>query len=155
MDAAALLAPQPTETTESIRNSRLDEKPYWHIERSRIDDTRNVEVEIIVNGYPVATRKLRADGSTKTLEFDIDITQSCWVAARIFPSAHTNPVFIEIDKQPIRASKRSAAWCIEAVDTCWDSKVGQIAEAERPAAKKAYDQAKVFYQKILAETKTP
>mgnify|MGYP006085719733 CR=1 FL=1 len=155
MDAAALLAPQPTETTESIRNSRLDEKPYWHIERSRIDDTQNVEVEIIVNGYPVATRKLRADGSTETLDFDIDIDQSCWVAARIFPSAHTNPVFIEIDKQPIRASKRSAAWCIEAVDTCWDSKVGQIAEAERPAAKKAYDQAKVFYQKILAETKTP
>ena len=155
MDAAALLAAKPTETTESIRNSRLDAKPYWHIERCRIDDTRTVEVEIIVNGYPVATRKLLADGSVESLDFDIDIDQSSWVAARILPSAHTNPVFIEVDKQPIRASKRSASWCIEAVDTCWNSKVGQIADAERPAAKKAYDQAKIFYQKILAETKTP
>lgn len=153
-DAAALLAAKPTETTESIRNSRLDAKPYWHIERCRIDDTRSVNVEIIVNGYPVATRKLLADGSVESMDIDIDIDQSSWVAARIFPSAHTNPVFIEIAGQPIRASKRSAEWCIEAVDTCWDSKVGQIAAAERPAAKKAYDQAKVFYQKVLAESKT-
>lgn len=40
MDAAALLAPQPTPETERIRNSRLDAKPYWHIERSRIENTR-------------------------------------------------------------------------------------------------------------------
>ena len=155
MDAAALLAPQPTPETERIRNTRLDGKPYWHIERSRIDNTRDVEVEIIVNGRPVATRKLRADGSTKSLQFDIDIEQSSWVAARIFPSAHTNPVFIEVDGQPIRASQRSAQWCIEAVDTCWDSKVGQIRESERPAARKAYDQAKAFYQQALLQANTP
>lgn len=155
MDAAAMLQPKPTSETERIRNSRLDAKPYWHIERSRIDNTRNVEVEIIVNGLPVATRELEADGSTKALQFDIDIQQSSWVAARIFPSAHTNPVFIEVAGQPIHASQRSAQWCIEAVDACWDSKVGQIRESERPAARKAYDQAKAFYQQALLQANTP
>ncbi|MBT5169943.1 MAG: CehA/McbA family metallohydrolase, partial [Opitutales bacterium] len=154
-EVAALLATEPNAATEAVRNRRLDQKPYWSIERSRIDDSRTVPIEIIVNGYPVATRKLRADGSTKTLDFDIDITQSSWIAARIFPSAHTNPVFIEVANQPIRPSQRSAQWCIEAVDTCWNSKVGQIATAERPAAEQAYNQAKAFYQNILAETKTP
>lgn len=155
MDAAAMLQPKPTSETERIRNSRLDAKPYWHIERSRIGNTRNVEVEIIVNGLPVATRELEADGSTKAVQFDIDIQQSSWVAARIFPSAHTNPVFIEVAGQPIHASQRSAQWCIEAVDACWDSKVGQIRESERPAARKAYDQAKAFYQQALLQANTP
>ncbi len=154
-DAAAMLAPTPTPNTESIRNSRLDSKPYWHIERTRIGDTRTVPVEIVVNGYAVAQKEILADGSNQHLEFDIDIEQSSWVAARILPSAHTNPVFIEVAGQPIRASKRSAEWCIQAVDICWESKVGQIAEAERPAARQAYDQAKTFYQKVLAEAKTP
>ena len=34
-------------------------KPYWHIERARIEGTRNVPVELVVNGHPVARRKSR------------------------------------------------------------------------------------------------
>jgi len=152
VDAAALLAQNISEQTESIRNSRLDSKPYWHIERCRIDDTRTVPVEVIVNGEPVAREIIVADGVTRPLEFEINIKSSSWVALRILPSVHTNPVFVIVDDQPIRANKRSAEWCIESVETCWDSKKGQINESERPQARQAYDQAREYYQTVLAET---
>ena len=91
-----------------------------------------------------------ADGSTRPLEFDLDIAQSSWVALRILPSAHTNPIFINVDGDPIRVNKKSAEWCIKAVDTCWESKKGQISDEERSAAKKAYDQARAYYQEVLS-----
>jgi hypothetical protein len=150
-DAAALLAPKPTEATERVRKSRLDEKPYWHIERCRVGNSRKVPVEIIVNGKAVAHREIVADGKTRPMSFDIDIKQSSWVAVRILPSVHTNPVFIEVGEQPIRASRRSADWCIKAVDTCWNAKQGRIRENERVEAKLAYGRAKSIYEKIKAE----
>ncbi len=147
--AAALLGEQPD---NSIRSRPLDKKPYWHVERARIGDTRNVPVELIVNGESVETQQIAADGSINALEFEYTPTISSWVAVRIFPAAHTNPVFIEVDGQPIRASKRSARWCIDAVDTCWESKRGQIREQERLAAKQAFDIARATYEEILARS---
>ena len=151
-DAAALLAETPNEETERIRNKRLDEKPYWHLERARIDDTRTVPVEVIVNGYPAAVENIVADGSVNTMEFEIDVDHSSWVAVRILPSVHTNPVFVEVGGDPIRASRRSAKWCAEAVDVCWNAKKGRINADDREAAKKAYDEAKRQYEAILAES---
>ena len=151
-DAAALLAEKPTPQTNALRAKRLDEKPYWHLERCRIDDTRTVPVEVIVNGKAVQTKAIPADGSMQKLEFDLDLKQSSWVALRILPSCHTNPIFIEIDKQPIRVSRQSAEWCAKAVDVCWNAKVGRIRETERAAAKSAYDQAREIYTKIATES---
>lgn len=153
-DAAALLEAAPTELTESIRNRRLDEKPYWHIERSRIGQTRNVPVEVIVNGQVVATRELTADGHVEPMSFPIEITQSSWVAVRVLPSVHTNPVFVIVGDKPIRASRRSADWCERAVDVCWKSKVNNIRPAEREAAKAAYDAAREIYRTIKGEAVT-
>jgi hypothetical protein len=147
-DVTALLEEKPTEVTESIRKRRMDDKPYWHVERCRIGETRNVPVEIIVNGQVVATREVLADGHIETMTVPIEISQSSWVAVRILPSAHTNPVFVQIDNQPIRASRRSAAWCEEAVQVCWKSKENNIRPGEREAAKAAYDQAAEIYRKI-------
>ncbi len=155
VDAAALLAAEITPETERIRSSRLDAKPYWHIERCRIGDSRTVPVEVVVNGIPVAKKTIVADGTTRPLEFDIDVRQSSWVALRILPSVHTNPIFVEVGGSPIRASKRSAQWCIDSVDTCWESKKGLIAASERPQAKAAYDEARRYYQRALAESSTP
>ncbi len=151
-DVLALLAEKPTPETEQIRKSRLDQKPYWHIERSRIGKTRSVPVEVIVNGYPVATKTIVADGSEQSLEFDVDIKHSSWVAVRILPSVHTNPVFIEVADKPIRASRRSAQWCRRAVDVCWNSKQGQIRDSEQHEAQAAYDKARTIYERILAES---
>lgn len=147
-DAAALLAQEPTDATEAIRNRRLDHKPYWHLERCRIGNSRKVPVEVIVNGQVAATRELEADGEIVPMEFDIDIPHSSWVAVRILPSVHTNPVFVHVDDQPIRASRKSAEWCRDAVDVCWESKSPRIREGERDAAKAAYDEARAIYEAI-------
>lgn len=151
-DAAALLAEKPTPQTEAIRSKRLDEKPYWHLERARVGETRTVPVELIVNGQVAATKPIPADGSLQKLEFDVDLKQSSWVALRILPSCHTNPVFVEVAGKPIRASKASAEWCAKAVDVCWNAKQRAIRENERPAAKEAYDKAREIYTKIAAES---
>ena len=152
-DANAYLQPEPTAETERIRNSRLDEKPYWHIERCRIKQSRTVPVEIIVNGEVVKTETLPADGEFRKFNVDIQIDQSAWVAVRILPSSHTNPVYVHVADKPIRGDARSAQWCIDAVQQCWKSKQGQIRESERKRARAAYDKAEAIYRTILAETK--
>jgi hypothetical protein len=151
-DVAALLAEQPTPETEAIRNRRLDEKPYWHLERCRIGQTRKVPVEVIVNGEVAARKEFEADGSLQHHSFDVDVKQSSWIAVRILPSVHTNPVFVEVGGKPIRANKRSAQWCREAVDVCWKAKEGRIRDEEKAAARAAYDQAAAYYEKVIAET---
>ncbi|HLJ10611.1 MAG TPA: CehA/McbA family metallohydrolase [Planctomycetaceae bacterium] len=153
-DAAAFLeSPQPTPETEKIRSRRLDEKPYWHLERARIGQTRDVPLEVIVNGKAVATKPLVADGQQQTLSFDVPIERSSWVAVRILPSVHTNPVFVEVGEQPIRASKKSAEWCLKAVDVCWNAKVGSIRASEVDDARAAYDKARAVYAKVLKEAR--
>ena len=151
-DATALLAEKPTPQTESIRNKRLDEKPYWHIERCRLDQSRTVPVELVVNGKAVQTKILPADGSITKLDFDLELTRSSWVALRILPSCHTNPIFVEVDGQPIRASRKSAEWCAKAVDVCWAAKQGRFRKSERAEAQAAYDKARETYQQIASES---
>ena len=108
-------------------------------------------VELIVNGVAVAKSKIKADGSIQDVTFDYTPAQSSWAAIRIFPAAHTNPIFIEVDEKPIRASKRSAQWCLDAVDVCWAKKEKAIREAEKPAAAAAYDKAREVYRAALRE----
>jgi hypothetical protein len=160
---AAWLEPKPTPETERIRNAphpsqgsssvqTFTSKPYWHVEKARIGDTRKVPVEVVVNGYPVDKKEIVADGSEQLVSFEVPIKYSSWVALRIFPSSHTNPVFVLVDGKPIRASKRSAEWCLKAIDRCWDQKVKNIRENERLDARAAYDQAIREYRKILSES---
>ena len=78
-------------------------------------------------------------------------TGASWVAVRVFASAHTNPVFVGRHGRPIRASKKSAQWCLDAVDVCWKAKSPKIRESEREAAAAAYEKAREAYRAILAE----
>ena len=71
-----------------------------------VGDTRKVPVELVVNGKVVEMREIEADGSIKDLTFEYTPPTSSWVALRIFAAAHTNPVFVEVDDKPIRASRR-------------------------------------------------
>jgi hypothetical protein len=146
--AAALLGEKPD---ENLRSRKLSQKPYWHVERARVGNSRNVPVELIVNGLSVETREITADGEIVDVEFDYPLKQSSWVAVRIFPSSHTNPIFVEVDGKPIRASKRSAQWCLDSVDVCWKAKRGQIRKHELTAAEEAYDFARQAYRQILEE----
>ena len=148
LQAAAMLGLQ---ADHSIRDRPYDHKPYWHIERARIGDTRKVPVEILQNGYPVARTEILADGKIHELEFDLDVSRSSWLAARIFPSSHTNPVFVIVEDKPIRAFRRSLEWCLKGVDQCWKNKERFIKEEEMADAKAAYGHARDVYAKRLAE----
>ena len=130
-------------------------KPFWHIERARIGDTRTVPVEVIVNGYPVAREVITADGRPQDLHFEVEIERSSWIALRILPSSHTNPLFVLIDGKPIRASQRSAEWCLKSVEQCWGEKSRFIAKEEMEDAIAAYEHARQSYRQILAESEVP
>ena len=149
LQATALLDEQPK---GNIRSRPLSQKPYWHVERARIGDSRKVAVELVVNGWPVEEKHIEADGSIHDISFSYKPARSSWVAVRILGTCHTNPIFVEVNEKPIRASKRSAQWCLDAVDTCWNSKKNQIRASEKEAAEAAYEVAREAYRKILAES---
>jgi hypothetical protein len=140
------------ERNPDLRERPYAEQPYWHLERARIGDGREVPVEVIVNGYPVDRKVIVADGRLQDLAFDVKIDRSSWIALRILPSSHTNPVFVTVGGKPIRASRRSAEWCLKGVDQCWSQKERFIGPAELPDARKAYDHAREIYRGILAES---
>jgi hypothetical protein len=130
----------------------MDQQPYWDIERARIGTTREVAVQLVVNGDAVATRNLPADGQVRDIAFDVSIDRSSWIAARILPSSHTNPVFVLVGDKPIRASRRSAEWCLTAVNQCWTQKAPAIRTSELPDARAAYDHAREVYKRLIAES---
>ena len=149
---AALLEPKPTPQTEVVRKRKLTEKPYWDVERARVGDSRKLPVEVVVNGVAMDKKEIVADGSEQELSFEVPIAQSSWVCLRVFPSSHTNPIFVVVDGKPIRASKKSAEWCLKSVEQCWKQKRPRIRAQERAAAEAAYDHARKEYRKILAES---
>jgi hypothetical protein len=144
---AAMLDPKPD---MEVRGKSADQKPYWHVERARIGDSRKVPVELIFNGEAVARTEIDADGVTRPITFDYTPKRSGWIALRILPSSHTNPVFVMVDGKPIREQK-SLEWCIQAVNQCWKSKEGNIRLSERGEAQRAYDYARQMYQQRLKE----
>lgn len=128
--------------------------PHWHLERARIGDSRDVEVELVVNGLVAATTRIIADGAEREVEFAVGLERSSWVALRILPSGHTHPVFVEIGDRPVRASRRSAEWCRASVDRLWSEKGRFIRDSERDAARAAYDHAGRVYERIVGECET-
>ena len=149
---AAYLPQQQSEEGVAITHRAPEEQPYWNIERARIGTTRNVRVELIVNGVPVDTTEIIANGKLTDVSFSYPIKQSSWVALRIYPSCHTNPVFVIVDGKHIRVLK-SIEWCRKAVDQCWKMKQGNIREEERRDAEAAYDKARMIYDERIEDAK--
>ena len=135
-----------------IRDLPYTAKPYWHLERARIGETRNVTLELIVNGYVADQREILADGSEIPVSFDVQIERSSWVALRILAASHTNPVIVQVNEQPVRASKLSAEWCLDSVDQLWLQKAMNIRPEERMDAHEAYDAARTVYKAIIEES---
>jgi hypothetical protein len=148
---AAYLLPEQTEEGAAIALRDADEQPYWNIERARVGKSRKIGVELIVNGEPVDTTELTADGKWQEISFNYPVKQSSWVALRVYPSCHTNPVFVLIDNKPIQV-QRSVEWCRKAVDKCWEMKQSNIRSEERAAAEAAYNAARKIYDEMLEET---
>ena len=140
---ACLLPAEATGKPDPLR------RPYWTPEHARIAGTRDVEVEAIMNGRVVARQRIRADGSIHEVRLELQILNSSWIALRIRGSAHTNPVFVFVSPQPLLTSRRSAEWCLAAVERCWTQKGPKIRNRERDAARAAYDHARATYTAIL------
>lgn len=138
-------------SVQNIHDRPVDQTPYWHIERARIGASREVPVEIVMNGKPVARKNVMADGSVHEVAFDVPVERSSWLAVRILGSSHTNPIFVLINEKPIRASKESAQWCLASVNQCWTQKAPKISKTELPEAKAAYDHAREIYRRLIVE----
>ena len=149
---AAYLEPNVSAAARAIHARPLDQKPYWDLERARIGESRKVPVEVVLNGKPAGQTEVTADGTIQGVSFDVPIKKSSWVALRVYPSSHTNPVFISVGGKPIRASKKSAEWCLKSVDQCWSKKEPAIRATEKEEARRAYEVARDAYRKILAES---
>jgi len=139
-------------SASDIRERPLDTEPYWHLERARIKGTRQVPVELVINGKAIAHRNVLADGTLQDVTFDLPVERSSWLAVRILGSSHSNPLWVIVAGKPVRASRASAEWCLAAVNQCWTQKAGKISQAELPDARAAYDNARAVYAKLLAES---
>ena len=147
---AALLPVQPD---REIARKPIKETPYWHLERARVGTSRQVPIELVVNGEVKDRVLITADGSLGDVRFDgVRIERSSWVALRMLASSHTNPVFVLVGGKPIRASARSVKWLLDAVDVVWKQKSPTYLASEMAEAKAAYEHARQTYRRILAET---
>jgi hypothetical protein len=112
-------------------------------------------VEIVVNGVPVASHDVDADGQEHDVSFTVPVDRSSWIALRQFPQLHTNPVNVLVGGQPIRASRSSALWCIETIKQLWRARERTIAPHERSAAQAAFQWATERYEAIAREASAP
>jgi hypothetical protein len=79
------------------------------------------------------------------------VLDAVWIAARVLPSAHTNPVLAIVGSKPVRASRASAEWCLNAVNQCWKQKSPRIRPSELAEAKQACDHAGEVYRRLISE----
>ncbi len=109
-----------------------------------------VEVELVVNGFTVARQEVSADGREHALTFQTDVQNSGWMAVRLFPHAHTNPIFVSVGGKPVRF-RRSIEWMQRCLEQCWAAKEQTYAAAEKADARELYDSARRAYKKLLTE----
>src|SRR5262249_30058379 len=109
------------------------------------------QVDLVVNGQAVASELVPADDKEHELTFTVPIERSTWVALRQFPQLHTTPVNVLVGGQPIRASRKSASWCIGVIEQLWRVRERDIAAHERDEAKKTFLRAIEQYRRIAAE----
>jgi hypothetical protein len=147
----ARLQPQVSDKTEKIRKASPYYPPYWHLERSRIVTSDKVPVELVLNGVSIQRTEIAADGVPHPVEFDVPIQRSSWLALRILPSSHTNPIFVQLNGAAIRAAKSSAEWCRKAVDVTWHRIAQRVRAPEMEGAKAAFDRARSTYDRIVSE----
>jgi hypothetical protein len=108
-------------------------------------------VELIVNGQVAAAKEVPADDQVHDLAFELPVVRSSWVALRHFPQMHTNPVNVLVGGQPIRASRRSALWCLGTIEQLWRVRGSGIAPHERDEAHRTFLKMIDVYRQIAAE----
>src|SRR5439155_13059745 len=108
-------------------------------------------VEVVLNGRVAAFQEVPADDQPHDLTFSVKIDRSSWLALRQFPQMHTNPVSVLVAGQPIRASRKSAQWCIGCIEQLWRVRGKTISPAEREEAHRTFQGAIKVYRRIAAQ----
>jgi hypothetical protein len=142
VQVAALL----NETPAAKRKANV--KPYWDVEQARVGTSRKVPVELVVNGVAMEKTEVEADGVMREVKFMTRIERSSWVAVRVLPSSHTNPIWVTVGESPVR-ERKSIEWCLKAVDLCEQQKTGRVKLSERGEMARAYEYARQEYRKRL------
>lgn len=119
-----------------------------HGEREEVlVETEPQLVELVVNGQVVRSWKVPADGKIHEVESEVVVKRSSWVAIRQFPQFHTNPVNVLVNGKPIRASRKSAQWCLQSIEQLWKNRKELIAADERLEAEGAFERAKKEFRR--------
>ncbi|MEM8668938.1 MAG: CehA/McbA family metallohydrolase [Planctomycetota bacterium] len=155
LDFSASHTPSNKNTRLGIDGSELSiadaDNITFSLKAAALLGNKDLTAELIVNGYPVATQTIPGDGSMTEITFDHSFDKSGWAAVRVFPNAHTNPIYVVVDEQPIRGTLDSVRWCLAGVEQCWKSKQPTYAVEEQADARAAYEHARAFYQRLLDE----
>jgi hypothetical protein len=152
-----VLLPQAGEVKVEAKVTFASESPLGTGPGGFVPQGKTRLVELVVNGKAVWSKEVPADDQVHDLSIPVKIERSSWVALRQYPMMHTNPVNVIVDSRPIRASRRSALWCVGVIEQLWRVRgtppAGQpgIAPAERDEAKKTFDWAIEQYRRIAAE----
>jgi hypothetical protein len=103
---------EPANVTVKARVAFAADIPLGTSAGGSVPAGKSRRVELIVNGQAVAAKQVPADDKEHDVTFDVPVSRSSWIALRHFPQMHTNPVNVIVDGKPIRASRKSALWCI-------------------------------------------
>lgn len=140
------------------------EMPLGTAQGGKLPAGKTRMVEVIVNGevggkkdptdkeMVFARMEVPADDLEHELKFEIDIHRSSWIALRNMPQLHTNPVEVIVNNNPIRASKKSAQWCMGVIDQLWKVRATAISKEERQEAERVFEWAKERFRKIAEES---
>jgi hypothetical protein len=105
----------------------------------------------VINGAVAATREVPADDKIHELSFEVDVAASSWLALRQFPQLHTNPVDVLVAGKPIRASRKSALWCVGVIEQLWRARAQAITAGEWDEAHRTFERAMEHYRAIAGE----
>jgi hypothetical protein len=142
---------KPGEVTIKAKVAFASATPLGTSNGAAVPTGKTRKVELVINGVAAASQDVPADDKEHDLTFTAKIDKSSWVALRHFPQMHTNPVNVLVGGKPIRASRKSALWCIGVIEQLWRKRETAIAESEREEAKKTFDKAIEAFRKIAKE----
>tara|TARA_B100002051_G_C16183442_1_gene368454 strand:- start:215 stop:415 length:201 start_codon:yes stop_codon:yes gene_type:complete len=66
------------------------------------------------------------------------------MSLRQFSQLQTNLVNVLLNDRPVRASTQSVLWPLESKERLWENRSKYLADAEKEAARQAYDQALII-----------
>jgi hypothetical protein len=148
---ADVVLDKPGAVTVKAKVAFAAETPLGTAKGGAVPAGNSRQVDLVVNGQAVESRLVPADDKEHELTFTVPVERSSWIALRQFPQLHTNPVNVLVGGQPIRASRKSALWCIGVIEQLWRVREQNIAPAERVEALKTFQRAIEQYRLIAAE----